>query len=665
MLLRSIYAQSKRTQEGEVRMALIRKRHRWNRMGKLALMAGIFLLLPGFQGETDRYRDFDEMTDALRRVVRAHSDIAGMESVGQTLEGRDIWVVEIANRSGTPLEERPGLLIAANFEGDHLVGSELAVQTVEYLLNNYSSDPDVQDRVDNHVIYVIPRVNPDAAELMFARVQSGRRTNTRPYDDDNDALIDEDGSEDLNGDGQITLMRVADPTGPYMIHPDDARLMKEAEAHKGESGGYRLYWEGTDTDGDGFYNEDGPGGVDLNRNFQHEYPHNQADAGPHMVSELESRALMDFMISHRNIAMVLTYGESDNLVSSPTSGGALASPSTVALFDYAEASNAAADTVGTFRITVPGRRGSGMDFFRGGAAPAPRPLEGRQPNKTVNRSDLEYFNAVGEEYREITGIEKVAVTRAPKGAFFEYAYYQFGVPSFSTPGWGIPESTSEARGGGEESAPQVERQRPAAMPSRGAPPAMGRMRPGAVQASGSGDGADLALLSWMDAEGIDGFVDWAEFQHPTLGTVEIGGFKPYATGNPPASELAALGESHAQFAVHLMSLFADVGIADVEVTNHGGGVFEIKAEIENSGYLPTAMRQGVTARAVAPTMVQLDVPPEDVLTGAAKTSFFQSLDGSGVRETYVWVIRGGQGERINLTVRSQKSGHDTATITLR
>ena len=606
-------------------MVLTKKRHPWNRVGRLALVAGIFLLLPGFQGETERYRNFDDMTETLRRVVRAHSDIATMESIGQTLEGRDIWVVEIANRSGTPVEERPGLLIAANFEGDLLVGSELAVATVDYLLNNYSSDPEVQDRLDNHVLYVLPRVNPDAAEFMFASVQSGRRTNLRPYDDDNDAQVDEDGAEDLNGDGQITLMRVADPKGPYMIHPDDARLLKEAEAHEGESGEYLLYWEGTDNDGDGFYNEDGIGGVDLNRNFQHEYPHNEANAGPHMVSELESRAIMDFMIAHRNIAMVLTYGETDNLVSSPTSGGAIASSTPIDLYGYADASNAAADTVGTFPISVPGRgRGFGMGFFRGGAAAAPRPLKGRQPNKTVNRSDLDYFNAIGEEYREITGIEKVAVTRAPKGAFFEYAYFQFGIPAFSTPGWGLPESAPAGSGGGEEAAPQAVRQRPAGMPARGAgaPPAMGRMRPGGGQASGSGNGADLALLNWMDAEGIDGFVDWTEFQHPTLGTVDIGGFRSYASVNPPTSELAALGESHAQFAVHLMSLFADVSIADVAVTNHGGGVFEIKAEIENSGYLPTAMAQGVAARAVAPTMVQLDVPPEDVLTGAAKTSFF-------------------------------------------
>ncbi len=169
----------------------------------------------------------------------------------------------------------------------------------------------------------------------------------------------------------------------------------------------------------------------------------------------------------------------------------------------------------------------------------------------------------------------------------------------------------------------------------------------------------------MDQQNVDGFVDWQEFQHPTLGTVEIGGFAPYATNNPPAEALAELGESHAEFAVYLTSLFAAVRIAEVEVINHGGGVFEINAEIENAGFLPTSTSQGVTARSVAPTMVQLGVDPDDVLTGAAKTSFFSRLDGSGARESYKWVIRGQQGATIELRVRSQKGGSDSATITLR
>ncbi|MFC1639733.1 M14 family metallopeptidase [Gemmatimonadota bacterium] len=626
-------------------MALKRERHRRNQMRGLSLAAGLLLLSPGFQGSgTEGYHTYDEMTASLRSLVRDHSDIATMTSLGKTLEGRDIWVVEIANRSGVPVDERPALLLAATLEGDHLVGSELAVHTVEYLLTNYATDPEAKDRIDNHVFYVFPRVNPDAAELRFADVLSDRRTNAKPYDGDNDGRVDEDGPEDLNGDGLITLMRVADATGKFLTHPDDPRLLKPAEAFKGESGRYKLYWEGIDNDGDGFYNEDGLGGVDINRNFQHEYPHYEADAGLHMVSELESRALMDFVLSHRNIAMTLNFGESDNLASSLTSSGAMAPSAPISLWEWAGESFSAADTIGTFPERRPrrgfGSRGQGGDEAQGSRV---RPGD-RVPSTTVNNSDLEYYKAIGERYREITGVEHVASTRAPKGAFYDYAYYQYGVPSFSTTGWGVPASADE----GED-----ERSGAGSRPERG-------RRDEAPDAA-----ADLSVLQWMDAEGIDGFVDWVAFQHPTLGAVELGGFRPYAVNNPPASQLAALGESHAEFAVYLASLFARVSIASTEVTNHGGGVFEIEAEIENTGYLPTATAQGVISRSVKPTMVQLDVPPEDFLTGAAKTSFFQALEGSGARQTYTWVIRGREGARVELKVQSQKGGSDTATITLR
>ena len=95
-------------------------------------------------------------------------------------------------------------------------------------------------------------MNADGAEQMFAPVKALRRTNATPFDADNDGRTDEDGPEDLNKDGFITLMRVKDPKGPYMVSPDDPRLMKRADPSKGESGGWAIYWEGLDKDRDGF-----------------------------------------------------------------------------------------------------------------------------------------------------------------------------------------------------------------------------------------------------------------------------------------------------------------------------------------------------------------------------------------------------------------------------
>jgi hypothetical protein len=326
----------------------------------LALAAG-----PAGAQDAPKYHDQAALTAALKALATAPGSAARLASIGKSRGGRDIWALEIANAGGIAADKRPALLIAAGFEGDHLVGTEIALAVARYLLENAASDPAVKDRLASSTIYIVPRVNPDGAEGFFAPVKTGRRTNAAPRDDDNDGRVDEDGPEDLNGDGFITVMRVKAPGGEYMIDPDEPRLMKRADPKKGESGAFRLFTEGTDNDGDGFINEDPPGGVDINRNFAHEYPYNKPDAGPHMVSEAESRALMEWVLAHRNIAAVLTFGESDNLIVPPTGAGRLGPARELDLVRFAEASLAGARTSGfiqTGGVMGRGGRFSGGEF---------------------------------------------------------------------------------------------------------------------------------------------------------------------------------------------------------------------------------------------------------------------------------------------------------------
>ena len=81
------------------------------------------------------------------------------------------------------------------------------------------------------------------------------------------------------------------------------------------------------------------------------------------------------------------------------------------------------------------------------------------------------------------------------------------------------------------------------------------------------------------------------------------------------------------------------------MTSLGGGLYRVKAEVENSGFLPTSTAQGVRSRSVKPTMVQLGVDPADIVSGAPKTNFFPTLAGSGRRQTYEWIIKGKPGQR--------------------
>lgn len=625
-----------------------------------------------------RYHTYEEMSAALRELAKTHANLAKLVDVAKTREGRTVWAIEIANPAGTPVAERPALMIAANFEGDQLIGSELALHVAESLLTGYTRDPTIKSRLDAHVFYIVPRANPDGAEAMFGAVKAARKTNAAKFDGDNDGRTDEDGPEDLNKDGFISVMRVKDPKGPYMIHPDDRRLLRRADPAKGEAGGYAVYGEGIDNDGDGFINEDPAGGVDLNRNFQHQYPYYTPDAGPHMASEPEVRGILDYVLARRNIAAVLTFGESDNLIAPPTRAGAHAPASTVELIAFANESIQGARSVGRFQspqqlFFLGGRGGGGDDTDGRGAAGGGR---GQQrptpPATTVAPTDLEYFRTVSDKYRQMTGIRTAPATRTPGGAFFEYGYYQFGVPSFSTPGWGIggAEGAGAPAGAGRGSAPA---------PGGAGAPAGRQGGPGGGRAGGPAGGAaaageapdagtadfDLQLVRWMDAEKVEGFIAWTPYKHPTLGDVEIGGFRPYALSNPDASKIAALGKAHAEFVTYLSSLFPKVAIADTSVTSLGGGLYRVKVEVENAGFLPTSTAQGVRSRAVKPTMVQLGVKPDDIVSGAPKTNFFPTLAGSGRRQTYEWIIKGQAGSTVTVKAVAQKGGSATASLQLR
>jgi hypothetical protein len=634
-----------------------------------------------------KYHTSDELNTELRALAKAHANLAKIVEIAASPGGRPVLAIEIANSSGTPAGERPALLIAANLEGDQLIGSEIALYIAEALLTGYASNPTIKQRLDHHAFYIVPRMNPDGAEAMFAPVKSFLKTNGSKFDNDNDGRLDEDGPEDLNKDGVMSMMRVKDPKGPYMIHPEDARLVRRADPAKGEAGGYVIYWEGIDNDGDGFINEDPAGGVDLNRNFQHQYPYYTPDAGPHMASEPEVRGLLDYVIARRNIAAILTFGESDNLIAAPTRAGGHAPASTVDLIAFANQSVEDSRRVGRFQ-------GAGQPFFfggrgggggRGDAAGAPGGRGAGQPRPTppattVAGTDLEYFRTASDRYRQSTGIRTAPATRLPGGAFFEYGYYQFGVPSFSTPGWGISAGPTRSDTGptgsdgvrqGPTGSDAVRQGLTGSDAVRQGPTGPGRG--GATGGAGAGgDGAesgtaafDLRIVRWIDTEKNNGFVAWAPFKHPELGDVEIGGFRPYALSNPDPSKIADLGKSHVDFVTYLSSIFPKVAIADTRVTGLGGGLYRVKVDVENAGFLPTATAQGVRSRSVKPTMVQLGVNPEDIVSGDAKTNFFPTLAGTGRRQSYNWIIKGKPGSSITVKAMAQKGGTATATVVLK
>ena len=86
----------------------------------VVLCVSAFALPRTIESNLDGYSSYDELTASLKSLVKSHPNLARLESTGKTLEGRDIWMIEVGNQSGTPIQDRPVLLMAANFEGNQV-----------------------------------------------------------------------------------------------------------------------------------------------------------------------------------------------------------------------------------------------------------------------------------------------------------------------------------------------------------------------------------------------------------------------------------------------------------------------------------------------------------------------------------------------------------------
>ena len=261
----------------------------------------------------------DDLTAQLKALAGTNPKIARLESLAATRGRNDVWMMELGASESAKRSRRPALLVVAGIEGNDLAGSAIVVAWIERLLKGYESEPSIHELLESTTLYILPRVNPDGAAFFFAKPKVEVPTNSRPIDDDHDGLVDEDGPDDLDGDGWITSMRVKDPAGEYILDPAEPRLLLKADKARGEAGAWRVYSEGLDNDHDESWNEDGPGGVNLNRNFPFNFRFFEPWAGLHQMSEPETRALADFVVAHPNIGIAFTFGAADNLVQTPKS----------------------------------------------------------------------------------------------------------------------------------------------------------------------------------------------------------------------------------------------------------------------------------------------------------------------------------------------------------
>ena len=350
-------------------------------------------------------------------------------------------------------------------------------------------------------------------------------------------------------------------------------------------------------------------GLDLNRNFPANWAPEgkQVGAGPVPLSEPETRALGDFISSHRNIV-----------------------------------------------IAVAGHTFSGI-LLRSGS---------NTPDQDIPVNDLRAYKKMGEKGSSLSGYPAVSIYHDfryhPKqniAGGFDWVYEHLGIYFWTIEYW----APHKAAGVDMTKTPYSD------------------------WLFDHEEEDDLAVFRFFDRESPGkAHVDWYEFEHPQLGTLEIGGWDVLNSfHNPPAHLLEKEIACFPDWFVYQALLTAKLALVEASATRVGDRAFLVRLVVENDGYLSTAGSDKAKANETTREVVAEIHLPETAALLRGKpweelghlegrvammaspvfmATGFDAMDGRSSRAKVEWLVEAEPGTRLNVKARQERSGMVEATV---
>ncbi|MEQ8330057.1 MAG: M14 family metallopeptidase [Longimicrobiales bacterium] len=483
----------------------------------------------------DRWLDHDEIGERMQLMQRTWPEFLTLQSLGESYGGREMWMMTINNPATGNELDKAGMFIEANVHGNEIQGAEVSLYTIWYLMENYGRIDDVTRLVDERVFYILPSVNPDGRDYFLDEHGSGARTGHIPVDSDGDGQFDEDGPDDLNGNGVIEQIRKYVPgEGTHRVSHDDPRIM-EAVA-PGEVGDWVLLGsEGLDNDGDGRINEDPVGGYDPNRNYGSDWQPNYIQGGSmdYPFQLPEARAINDFMMTRPNIAGFQSFHNSGGMI----------------------------------------LRGPGAAW------------QGRYP-----AADIRVYDEIGETGERMLPYYDYFVIwqglYTVHGGSIDWTNDGMGVISYSNELW---------NGGQYFNSPLLQdQQRDPDSPI-------------------SGERSRFFFDDFLEFG--DQYVEWAPFDHPEYGAVEMGGWKKLSGRVNPRFMSMELFHRNMAFTLYHADQMPLMRMGDTRVERVDGDLWRVWVDITNERLIPTVTVRARENRVVRPDLLTVDGNVEVVAAG--------------------------------------------------
>lgn len=112
-----------------------------------------------------KYHNYEKLTKFLRMTSSRYPSLTALYSIGKSVQGRDLWVMVVSSSPYEHMIGKPDVKYVANIHGNEAVGRELMLHLIQYLVQNYNTDPYIKWLLDNTRIHLMPSMNPDGFEI--------------------------------------------------------------------------------------------------------------------------------------------------------------------------------------------------------------------------------------------------------------------------------------------------------------------------------------------------------------------------------------------------------------------------------------------------------------------------------------------------------------------
>ncbi|MCK4942331.1 MAG: zinc carboxypeptidase [Candidatus Aminicenantes bacterium] len=132
-------------------------------------------------GSIGDYHTYTESVEFMEDLVRRFPDLAQLSSAGQSIEGREIYVLKISDNLLSE-EAEPNIFISGCHHAREWISVEIPLLFARFVLENYSSHQQSRDIVDGGQLHIMPIQNPDGLEYSIHTYRMWRKN--RRYNGD-------------------------------------------------------------------------------------------------------------------------------------------------------------------------------------------------------------------------------------------------------------------------------------------------------------------------------------------------------------------------------------------------------------------------------------------------------------------------------------------------